>query len=134
MFIIISFDREICASIKKLMPETPVYIIIGGAPGEEFSQTVQFALDNGLDGVDFAFVWGREWVRLTQKSGLKTMVWIADDVKTAEKYFRMGVRDITTNSLTPVKPEGNLFQNAVRAFRDFLYNTMMSIGNLFSFA
>ena len=66
MFIIIYFDREICASIKKLMPETPVYIIIGGAPGEEFRQTVQFALDNGLDGVDFAFVWGREWVRLTQ--------------------------------------------------------------------
>ena len=59
------------------------------------------------------------------------MVWIADDVKTAEKYFRMGVRDIITNSLTPVKPEGNLFQNAARAFIDFCYGISLRIAGIF---
>ena len=120
-FVIISFDREICARIKTLMPDTPGYIIIGGAAEENFPDTVQYALDHGLDGIDFAFVWGRKMVKLAQRSGLKTMVWTLDDLRSAEKYFRWGVRDITTNALTPMQPEGNAFRQFLWSVRDFLY-------------
>ena len=75
MFTIITFGKAQAARIKQLMPETPVYLLIGGVPAEQFPEAVQFCLDNGLDGLDFASVWGRKEVRMVQKAGLKTMNW-----------------------------------------------------------
>ncbi|MBQ9552268.1 MAG: hypothetical protein IJU96_05825, partial [Clostridia bacterium] len=117
-FIIISFGREHCARMKELLPETPVYILIGGAPEEEFYDTVLFAVKHKLDGIDFASVWGEEQVKIAQKVGLKTMVWTVDDLGTVERYYRWGVRDVTTNSLTPAPPQGNVFQRLLWALRD----------------
>ena len=120
-FIIISFGREHCARMKELLPETPVYILIGGAPEEEFYDTVLFAVKHKLDGIDFASVWGKESVKTAQKAGLKTMVWTVDDLGTVERFYRWGVRDFTTNSLTPTAPEGNLFQRLLWRLRDAFY-------------
>ena len=120
-FIIISFGQEHCARMKELMPETPVYILIGGS--EDFADSMQFALDHKLDGVDFASVWGRKWVKRAQKAGLKTMVWTVDDIIVADRFYGCGVRDFTTNSLTPQVPEGNAFQRLIWTLRDYFYQT-----------
>ena len=134
MFTIISFGWDICARIKELLPDTPVYILIGGAAEDNFPNTVQFAVENKLDGIDFAYVWGRDMVKLAEESGLKTMVWTLDDIESAERYYRWGVRDITTNSLTPTKPEGNIFQQILWALRDFLNSLPQRIESLFKAA
>ncbi|MBQ6065630.1 MAG: hypothetical protein IJK89_02305 [Clostridia bacterium] len=121
-FVIITFESALAAKIKELMPETPVYLLIGGAPAEEFLSGIQFCLDNGLDGIDFACVWGKDMINATVDAGLKTMVWTIDDVKTAEQYYKWGVRDFTTNALTPAKPQGNVFQRVVWKLRDVFYS------------
>jgi len=121
MFTLITFGREQAVRIKQLLPETPVYLLLGGAPGEAFSEAVQFCVDNGLDGLDFAFVWGRSDVKLAQKAGLKTMVWTLDELEDAEKFYRWGVRDITTNTLTPERPQGTVLQKLLWAVRDWCY-------------
>ena len=121
MFVIITFSRSFAARMKQLLPETPVYLLIGGVPEAEMQDGIRFCLDHQLDGIDFACVWEKETVKLVKKAGLRTMVWTVDDIGTAEKYYKMGVRDITTNALTPMKPAGNGFQRFVWALRDWFY-------------
>ena len=118
MFVIITFEAPLAARIKTLMPETPVYLLIGGTTEEAFLDGILFCLDNHLDGIDFAGVWGEDIVKRVQSFGLKTMVWTIDDVQTAERYYQMGVRDITTNALTPKEPQGNVFQKMLWKLRD----------------
>ncbi len=122
-FTIISFGQEHCARMKELMPETPVYILIGGS--EDFADSMQFALDHKLDGVDFSSIWGGKWVRRAQKAGLKTMVWTVDNLVVAEAFYCRGVRDFTTNSLTPLPPQGNAFQRLIWTLRDVFYNVSL---------
>ena len=133
-FVLITFGRELAARIKKLMPETPVYLLIGGAPNQEFVEGVRFCLSNRLDGIDFAAVWGLPWVLLTKTVGLKIMVWTIDDVETVEEYYRMGVRDFTTNALTPGAPEREFTQTEsfMRALRDFCYRFVAKLEEFFT--
>lgn len=121
MFVIITFESALAARIKTLMPQTPVYLLIGGAPEQTFLDGIQFCLENGLDGIDFACVWNKDMIKRMTDAGLKTMVWTVDDIKTVDKYYKMGVRDITTNCLTPQEPEGNLFQKLIWKLRDLFF-------------
>ena len=123
MFVIITFGKEHAARMKKLMPKTPVYFLIGGVPEEEYNEGIRFCLLNRLDGISFAEVWDRDVVMRTQLSGLKTWVWAPDSLETVEKYYRWGVRDFTTNALTPTEPEGDRTPNElfIRKVRDFFY-------------
>lgn len=134
MFVIITFGREQAARIKKLMPETPVYLLIGGAPKEEYVDGIRFCLRNRLDGIDLAAVWEWDMVLRTRLAGLKTMVWTPDDVGTVEKYYRMGVRDFTTNALTPTEPEGDRTPQELfaRRLRDFFYRLIAKLDACFT--
>ena len=130
-FTIITFGKAQAVRIKQLMPETPVYFLIGGAPDEKFPDAVQFCVENGLDGLDFAYVWGENDIQMAREAGLKTMVWTIDDLKEAEKFYRWGVRDFTTNALTPEKPQGNLFQDIIWWFRDCFACVKIFLSGLF---
>lgn len=121
MFTIITFERSLAARIKVLLPDTPVYLLIGGTTEEEFLNGIQFCLDNCLDGIDFSCGWGKDIVKRVQKTGLKTMVWTVDDTKIAEQFYKWGVKDITTNALTPATPQGNIFQRLLWKLRDLFY-------------
>ena len=85
---------------------------------------IRFCLDNRLDGINFVCNWSKESVALLREAGLKTMVWTVDDVGTAEQYYKWGVRDITTNTLTPAKPQGNVFQRLLWRLRDLFFAFM----------
>lgn len=123
MFTVITFSRELAARMKALMPQTPVFLLVGGDTQEAFQNAIQFCLDNGLDGMDFACVWEQDMVAQVQSAELETMVWTVDDVPTAEKYYAMGVRDFTTNTLTPVKPLCTFWMRLRWALRD-LWNRL----------
>ena len=100
MFTIITFGAEHAARIKALMPQTPVFLLVGGDLSSDFDGAVRFCLDNGLDGIDFCWNWDEEHVKAVQAAGLKTMVWTVDDPDLAARHYEWGVRDITTNCLT----------------------------------
>ena len=100
MFTVITFGAEHAARIKALMPQTPVFYLIGGDLSSDFDGAIRFCLDNHLDGVDFCWNWDEEHVKAVQAAGLKTMVWTVDDPDVAAQHYEWGVRDITTNCLT----------------------------------
>ena len=100
MFVIITFGAEHAARIKALMPQTPVYYLVGGDLSEDFDAAVRFCLDNSLDGIDVCCVWDEAHVRSIAEAGLKTMVWTVDEPEIAARLYEWGVRDITTNNLT----------------------------------
>ena len=135
MFTIITFESALAAEIKRLLPATPVYLLLGGVPAEQAGEAIRFAVQNGLDGVDFACVWDEDTVRQIRDAGLRTMVWTVDDVDTAERYYAMGVRDFTTNTLTPGKPQpgpGERFEWARRFVRLALERIFRPLEKLFA--
>ena len=117
-FVIISFGREICARIKGLMPETPVYYLSDNRASRE---DLDFAVKNGLDGLDLHHGVTDDYVKAAQKAGLDVIVWTVDDVPTAERFYKLGVTAVTTNALTQQKPQGTLLQKLVWALRDVFY-------------
>ena len=124
MFYVISFGREICVRMKTLMPELRVYYIISY---EDVSrENIDFALENGLDGMDIHVFHPEDYVKDVVNSGLDVFVWTIDDLDNAERLYNLGVNAITTNSLTQEKPDGNIFQKIIWFFRDFFYKIKMS--------
>lgn len=100
MFVIITFGAAHAARIKALMPETPVYYLVGGDTSEDFDAAIRLCAENGLDGIDVCYVWDEAHVRSIAEAGLKTMVWTIDEPEIAARLYEWGVRDITTNRLT----------------------------------
>ena len=98
-FIIISWGRELIAEMESLMPAVPTYLIGGPAAMDD----VAFCTENGIDGVDFSGNSPADVVRAAQDAGLKTAVWTVDSLSLAERFYQMGVTDITTNALVPGK-------------------------------
>ena len=129
MFVIISFGREICVRIKELMPDTPVYYLIGyeGVSRED----IDFAVKNHLDGMDIHVYLPDDYVNAVKDAGLDIIVWTIDDMDNVERFYELGVNAITTNSITQVKPQGNIFQQFLWAMRDLFYNLKQSIAKLF---
>ncbi|MBR0536604.1 MAG: glycerophosphodiester phosphodiesterase [Clostridia bacterium] len=118
MFVIISFGGEICARMKELMPETPVYYLFSGSVSE---QAIAFAAENGLDGLDVYCGMPDDAVQAIKAAGLDTIVWTVDDLETAERFYKLGVTAVTTNALTASAPEGNVFQRFFWKLRDLFY-------------
>ena len=98
-FIIISWGRELIAEMESLAPAFPTYLIGGPATTDD----VAFCIENGIDGIDFSGNSPADVVRAAQDADLKTAVWTVDSLPLAERFFQMGVTDITTNALVPGK-------------------------------
>ena len=47
------------------------------------------------------------------------MAWTVDDIDGADRLYRLGVRDITTNRLTQNEPQGNAFQRLLWRLKDY---------------
>ncbi|MCR5782045.1 MAG: hypothetical protein K6G90_04835 [Clostridia bacterium] len=114
-FTIISFSRELLVRIKELLPEVPAYLLITVGDDEG---SIDFCKANGIDGIDFVHVLDDKLIKKVVSSGLYTMSWTVDDIGSAERLYKLGIRDITTNSLTQLIPDGNIFQELIWWFRD----------------
>ena len=122
-FVIISFGREICVRVKKLMPEIPVYYLIGF---ENVSQEdIDFAVSNKLDGMDIHVFLPDKFVKAVTASGLDVFVWTIDDMDNCERFYKLGVNAITTNSIHQEPPEGNDFQQFLWSLRDDWYHLIL---------
>lgn len=122
MFYIICFGREICLKMKTLAPEIPVYYLISY---EDVSQEdIDFAVNNHLDGMDIHVYLPDDYVRAVVKSELDVFVWTIDDFDNAERFYRLGVNAITTNTLTQETPEGSFWQQLIWNLRDRCYQVI----------
>lgn len=115
MLNIISFSREICAVIKKEMPETPVYLLVDKKGQQE---DIDFAVDNHLDGLDIHVRSSGSYVSRVQEAGLDVFVWTVDDINNAEKCYKRGVTAVTTNCLTQEKPQLTKWQEFIWTIKD----------------
>lgn len=107
MFVIISFDRETIIGMKKLMPDTPMYLL------ENLStkHSVDFCVENGIEGLDLSGVESADVLDYAFDSGIDVIAWTVDDMELAQLYYEHGVRSITTNSLVPkLPPRGKLLR------------------------
>lgn len=130
MFVIISFGREICVRMKELAPEIPVYYIISY---EDVAQEdIDFAINNHLDGMDIHVYLPDDYVRAVVASGLDVFVWTIDDLENAERFYKLGVNAITTNSLTQEAPEGNCRQRMLWSLRDWWYHLTVCVKSAFA--
>ena len=128
MFYIICFGREICLKMKTLAPEIPVYYLISY---EDVSQEdIDFAVNNHLDGMDIHVYLPDDYVRAVVKSGLDVFVWTIDDFDNAERFYRLGVNAITTNTLTQETPEGSFWQQLIWNLRDRFYQVIQFFRSL----
>ena len=103
----ISFNRDTCRALKKLMPEFTVYWLSGnrhkllpGKPAFTTAEIIDALQETGADGVDFQFdpaIVTREMIDAVHASGHTFHVWTLDDLPTALEAFRRGVDTVTTN-------------------------------------
>ena len=130
MFYVISFGREICLKMKELMPSLRVYLIVSY---EDVSQeSIDFAVSNNLDGMDIHVYHPEDYVKAVVASGLDVFVWTIDDMGNCEKFYRLGVNAITTNSITQETPAGNTFQRFLWLLRDFGYKLTLQFKSFFA--
>lgn len=127
MFVIITFGNEHAAKIKKLMPKTPVYLLLGRVTDKNYLESIQFCLDNNIDGIDMYNVTNKKMVKSAIDAGLKTMVWTVDDIKTVEEFYSWGVRDFTTNTLTQDEPDGKL-----KIFEQFFQRLVVLLNRIYT--
>lgn len=126
MFTIISFSRDLLVRIKELLPYVPAYLLITVGDDEE---SIDFCKANDIDGIDFVYVLGDDLIKNIVSSGLYTMSWTVDDTDSVERLYKLGIRDVTTNSLTQLAPEGNIFQKLIWWFRD-LFGAFINVFKL----
>ena len=118
MFVIISFGREICAKMKRYLPDIPVYYLAGMSASYD---DIDFAVKNHLDGMDILHSLPNDYYKAIRKAGLDIMVWTVDGIKNADRVYEFGVTSITTDKLTQDKPQGNIFQKILWRYRDLFY-------------
>ena len=130
MFYVISFGREICLKMKELMPSLRVYLIVSY---EDVSQeSIDFAVSNNLDGMDIHVYHPEDYVNAVVASGLDVFVWTIDDMENCEKFYRLGVNAITTNSITQETPAGNAFQRFLWFLRSVWYKLTFQVKSFFA--
>ena len=105
----ISFGREVCAELKRLMPEYKVFWLTTakvrpspGAPKVPVSAKyiVDVLRETGADGVDCEYVGGLTTAKIideVKSAGYEFHVWTVDDYDDAVEAFRRGVQSVTTN-------------------------------------
>ncbi len=71
-----------------------------------------------------------DYVRAVVKSGLDVFVWTIDDFDNAERFYRLGVNAITTNTLTQETPEGSFWQQLIWNLRDRFYQVIQFFRSL----
>ena len=107
----ISFGENVCAALKRAMPEYKVYFLtscrknIPGKKREELpvrpaDEVVAKLKELGVDGVDIWFdpvVVDKAYVDAVKAAGFSFHVWTIDDPETAKTAFAVGADTLTTN-------------------------------------
>lgn len=97
--IFISFSAENCITLRKLLPDASVQLLVSKRFGDDPDGFIKLAYDNKLDLDLYYGVLTRELVEKIHSLGMKLNCWTCDDKARAEELIAMGVDYITTNIL-----------------------------------
>lgn len=107
----ISFGGDVCAELKRQMPEYRVYWLTGGGsnPGKGSGEKprvytaediIAILKKLGVDGVDIRFkpkTIDAEFIRKIKDAGFMFHVWTIDDLELAKLAFARGAQTVTTS-------------------------------------
>ena len=105
----ITFGDELCAELKRQMPEYKAYWLTGasrrakaGEPAHEVTanEVIAKLKELGADGVDISFnpeVITEEFVKAVKAAGFEVHMWTIDNLDKAELAFKRGAQTVTTN-------------------------------------
>lgn len=102
---IISFDVDVVATAKEMMPEIPAYWIISPKKDEQTSAIllpdpgwIQIAVQRKLDGLDLNYAAvTQEFIAKAHEHGLKVLTWTVNHPTEAERLKQWGIDGITTD-------------------------------------
>ncbi len=96
--VVISFDFDVCAMMKKEIPSIPVYWLHYTLSGSYKSKWISLAVDAGLDGLNFRHIGiSKDYVEAVHGSGMKMFAWTVDDPVEAARLIESGIDGITSN-------------------------------------
>ena len=95
---VISFDFNVCAMMKREIPDVPVYWLHYTLSGSYRSKWINVAREAGLEGLNFRFRGiSRDYVEAVHAAGLKMFAWTVDEPEDAAMLMEFGIDGITTN-------------------------------------
>jgi len=104
--VIISFDFDVVAGAKKIMPEVPVYWLHFKLTGEYSTKWIEKAKEADLDGLNFRYKGISErFIKSVHDANMEIYTWTVDDPEEAAKLLKFGIDGITTNRPLWLKKE-----------------------------
>ena len=104
--VIISFDFDVVAGAKKIMPGVPAYWLHFNLTGEYSTKWIEKAREAGLDGLNFRYKGiSEEFVKSVHDANMNIYTWTIDDPVEAAKLSGFGIDGITTNRPQWMKKE-----------------------------
>jgi glycerophosphoryl diester phosphodiesterase len=96
--VIISFDFDVVAGAKKIIPEVPVYWLHFNLVGEYNTKWIEKAKEADLDGLNFRYKGiSEEFIKSVHDANMEIYAWTVDDPEEAAKLSGFGIDGITTN-------------------------------------
>jgi len=96
--VVISFDFDVCAMMKREIPDIPVYWLHYTLSGFYKTRWIDRAVDAGLDGLNFRYKGiSQDYVEAVHRSGMKMFTWTVDDPEDAARLITFGIDGITSN-------------------------------------
>ena len=96
--VVISFDFDVCAMMKKEIPAMPVFWLHYTLSGSYKTKWITRAVDAGLDGLNFRHTGiSKDYVEAVHRSGMKMFTWTVDDPEDAARLIEFGIDGITSN-------------------------------------
>ena len=106
--VVISFDFDVCAMMKKEIPAIPVFWLHYTLSGSYKTKWISRAVDAGLDGLNFRHTGiSQDFVEAVHRSGMKMFAWTVDDPEDAARLIEIGIDGITSNRPAWLKEQLN---------------------------
>lgn len=96
--VIISFDFDVVAGAKKIMPEVLAYWLHLNLAGEYHTKWIEKAREADLDGLNLRYKGITEkYIKSVHDANMEIYAWTVDDPEEAAKLSGFGIDGITTN-------------------------------------
>jgi glycerophosphoryl diester phosphodiesterase len=106
--VVISFDFDVCAMMKKEIPTIPVFWLHYTLSDSYKTKWISRAVDAGLDGLNFRHKGiSQDYVEAVHRSGMKMFAWTVDDPEDAARLIEIGIDGITSNRPAWLKEQLN---------------------------
>ena len=106
--VVISFNFDVCAMMKKEILSIPVFWLHYTLSGSYRTKWISMAVDAGLDGLNFRYKGiSQDYLEAVHNAGMKMFAWTVDDPEDAYRLIEIGIDGITSNRPAWLKEQLN---------------------------